>query len=710
MTRVRTFVALVISALLVTAGVASTPAAAVDDQNMALSGQPSASFTAGHNNLFAINDGVHSNSGAPETSYWGTWTPERPASQHLQYSWAEPVSIDKSVISFWTDAAPGTGANVTVPQSWVIEYWDESNTSWKPVANPSGYGTSRAGTNVTTFDRVETTRLRATFQAYPNPAGTSYSALGVSEWEAWGAPAESPVTTVVDVPAVHTRTQPGVVPDLPAQLRVIRLNGAVDQVAVQWDAVDPADLVDGAKVKVAGQLEGITESASATIWVRSAASSQVDRVDDTSVITMKARRPAMPSTVTVTYDDGLMDSAVPVTWPTIPEGEYATEGSFEIEGVVDGTDLKATAYVFVEPSDGTTEQSSFALGLSPGGPDGANGWYRSPVVVGITPHSGEFSTYDAMINLNAWAMVDRTFEVSADGEYVIAVREQGASAEVDPEFVDFRIDRTQPVSKAAFDTAARTVTLSAADGTSGVDRIEYRRAGDWTTYDAPISVGEDAEDIAFRAVDVAGNVEETNTVSAPASGVQLKLSVTGAVLTRTTTAYGQQAEVQVRVNGLGGAPTGKVVVSADGNRLADAELFGGRATVRLPRTVPVGVHELTVAYAGDEVFMASSDSVTLTVVKATPSVRASVRPTTLTKSQRATARWAVSAPGALVTGTVRVTIHRGSTLVRTRSLSVATRSWTLPAFRRTGTYTVRFSYLGSTTIKPGSAKVTVKVK
>ena len=311
MTRVRMLVALLLPALLVAAGVvASTPAVAADDQNLALSGQPSASFTAGHNNLFAINDQAHSNSGAPETSYWGTWTPDRPASQQLQYTWAEPVAVDRSFISFWTDAAPGTGANVTVPQSWVIEYWDDSATSWKPVANPSGYGTSRLGTNVTTFDRVETTRLRATFQAYPNPAGTSYSALGVSEWEVWGAPAESPVTTVVDVPAAHVRTQPGVVPDLPAKLRVVRLNGAHEQVAVQWDSVDPAALVDGAKVKVAGQLDGITEAASATIWVRSAPSSQIDRIDDSSVITMKTRRPSLPGTVTVTYDDGSMDSSV----------------------------------------------------------------------------------------------------------------------------------------------------------------------------------------------------------------------------------------------------------------------------------------------------------------------------------------------------------------------------------------------------------------
>ena len=375
---------------------------------------------------------------------------------------------------------------------------------------------------------------------------------------------------------------------------------------------------------------------------------------------------------------------------------------------MDGTSVKATAYVFVEPSDGTTEQSSFALGLSPGSPDGTNDWYRSPVLVGITPHNGEFSTYDAMINLNPWAMVDRTFELSADGEYLVMVKEQGAG--VEPELVEFRIDRTQPVSKASFDTTQRAVTLTAADGTSGVDHLEYRGEGDWTTYDGPISVGADAEELAFRAVDVAGNVEEANTVSVPASGEQLKLSVTGAMLTRSTTSYGQQAEVQVRVNGLGGAPSGQVVVSADGSRLADAELFGGRATITLPRTVPVGVHELTVAYAGDGVFATSSDDVSLTVVKATPSVRGSVTPSTVTKRQQAMARWSVSAPGAPVTGSVRVTIHRGSTLVQTRTFSAATRWWKLPAFGRSGTYTVKFSYLGSTTIEPGAAKVTVKVK
>lgn len=325
-----------------------------EDRNMALNAVPTASFTASHNNLNAINDEEHSNSGAPETSYWGTWTASgRPASQYLQYDWAKPVQLHRTVVSFWTDAAPGTGQNVTVPQSWTLDHWDEESAAWVPVTGASGFGTSRTGTNETTFDPVTTTGLRATFQAYPDSTGTSYSALGVSEWEAWGGFAEADPDSVIDVPVVHARTTPGVVPALPASLDVVRLGGRVTPVEVAWDTVAEQDLVAGAALEVNGDLTGVAESATATVWVREAPSSTIAVVDDVAVITTVGVRPVLPGVVTATYDDGSRASDVEVTWEALSRADYAAEGFFEVAGAVAGTDLVLTAWVFVQPADGS---------------------------------------------------------------------------------------------------------------------------------------------------------------------------------------------------------------------------------------------------------------------------------------------------------------------------------------------------------------------
>lgn len=145
--------------------------------NIAPFATPTASYTASWNNVNALNDGRGTNSGGSQGLLWGSWTGNEPVNRWIQYTWGAPVTVDSSEVMFWTDAG------VAVPQSWYIEHWEAEAQAWVQVTNPSGYGTARTGTNVTTFDPVTTTRLRATLFTYPNAAGTSRSAVAVSEWE-----------------------------------------------------------------------------------------------------------------------------------------------------------------------------------------------------------------------------------------------------------------------------------------------------------------------------------------------------------------------------------------------------------------------------------------------------------------------------------------------------------------------------------------------
>lgn len=69
-----------------------------------------------------------------------------------------------------------------------------------------------------------------------------------------------------------------------------------------------------------------------------------------------------------------------------------------------------------------------------------------------------------------------------------------------------------------------------------------------------------------------------------------------------------------------GTPTGTVSVAEGTTVLGTAPLSEGTASLTLGADLPVGTHELTVTYPGDDDHTASSTSVTLTVEAATPPV------------------------------------------------------------------------------------------
>ena len=596
-------------------------------RNLARNATPSASFTAGHNNLFAVNDGTHSNSGAPETSYWGTWTAvDRPSSHVLSYDWARPVTVDRSVISFWTDAAPGTGNNVTVPQSWVVQWWDDAAATWKPVANASGFGTSRTGTNVTTFDAVTTTRVRAVFQTYPNAGATSYSAIGVSEWELWGTIAEADPDAVIDVPAVDARTTPGVQPALPETLDVVRLGGRVTPTAVTWSAIPTGDLVAGAEVEVSGDLAGLEESATATVWVREALSTTIDEVEDASVITTVGVRPTLPGTVTATYDDGARDSGADVTWSAISRADYEAEGLFAVTGDVAGTDLPATAWVFVEAADGSAPTPRFELSTTPASPSGANGWFTGPVSVRVEPVDTDPASYESKTGGGEWtAVADQDVPVVGDGVHEVSVREVGTT---DSQVVTVRLDATAPTSTATL--ANGVVTLDGADATSGVDVLEHRLgdSGAWTAYASPLTVAPGTT-VQHRARDAAGNVGGVGSlvvpsvpstpVPTPAPTAQPTPTTQPTPVTRATTrttitaprriVEAGRVRVKIRVRADGLVPSGVVKVYDGTRRVARVRLSDGRASVRV-RLEP-GKHRLVARYVGSAAALPSAGSVRL---------------------------------------------------------------------------------------------------
>lgn len=150
-------------------------------ENVAGLALPAASYTAPWNRVAAVNDGVAFNTGGDHAALWGTWSGSRPPSQWLQYTWGEPVTVDRVALTFWWDNAAGNGEGVAVPAAWELLYRDAAG-AWLPVPEPSGYPVVASEASEVAFAPVTTTALRVVLTAAAAPSGTPFSAVGVSEW------------------------------------------------------------------------------------------------------------------------------------------------------------------------------------------------------------------------------------------------------------------------------------------------------------------------------------------------------------------------------------------------------------------------------------------------------------------------------------------------------------------------------------------------
>ncbi len=309
------------------------------DINVAATATPTASYTAGWNNVNAVNDGKPPLfSGGAQTDLWGTWTGNEPATRWLQYDFPAAVRVDRASIDFWSDSTTG-GSGVSVPTSWQLQYWDGA--AWQDVTGATGFDPAVSGrTNEVSFDPVTTTGLRATFHALPSADGTAYSAVGVSEWRVYAAAADS-------VQGVDVRTQVGVVPTLPPTVLVNYADGAQVPMAVSWGTITPAQVAAVGDFTVPGFVAGTTRTATAHVWVRGPDPVQINTVDPVSVSTTVGVAPVLPASVTVGYNDGSRQSGIAVTWQPIDPARYATAGTFDVTGQVAGTDKPATATVTV---------------------------------------------------------------------------------------------------------------------------------------------------------------------------------------------------------------------------------------------------------------------------------------------------------------------------------------------------------------------------
>ncbi|MEG3615399.1 OmpL47-type beta-barrel domain-containing protein [Isoptericola haloaureus] len=587
-------------------GTAPAVAAAAEDDpaNVALVGTPEASYTAPWHRLDAVHDGEVAPTGTWEQA-WSTWSGERPASHWLEYSWPVPVTVDRSVMSFWTDGTGANGDNVRVPSSWSIQYWDADAEQFVDVPSPSGFGLERTTPNETTFDPVTTTRVRADLDALQGTDVDSYSAVGVTEWELWGTGGVEEPDPVdpngpIDHEPVHVPTDVGVLPELPADLDAVYTDGRVETVEVSWEEVTAEDVAEPGSFAVAGTSPELVAPVEGTVHVRDGEPGDVVAVDYVSVVTLAGTAPVLPGTVVAEYADGTRDSSVPVTWDAVDPADHAEAGTlFFVTGDVTGTDVAAEATVFVvAPDDGEDAVAPTVTVSAEPGP-ATSGWFLSSptVTVTATDDRDPSPAVEVAVDGGDWTPDDGPFVLEDDGEHTVAVRATDAAGNVGEGSRTLRVDTTAPATTATVRDLGTSVevTLAATDAGSGVDRIQWEGPGTfWGTYTEPFTraLTDTEQVLEFAATDVAGNVEERGRVVLPALDAGDRPAVEATVQQRC---LGGRGYVAVRAQHAEEVPVSLTVDTPYGSRTVEDVEPGGSVYRAFPaRTGSVPAGEATV--------------------------------------------------------------------------------------------------------------------
>lgn len=135
----------------------------------------------------------------------------------------------------------------------------------------------------------------------------------------------------------------------------------------------------------------------------------------------------------------------------------------------------------------------------------------------------------------------------------------------------------------------------------------------------------------------------------------------------------------------------------------------GTAAVVVPaKSLAVGSHTLTIAYAGDAANKPSTGTVTVTVDKATPTAALAVSPSVIVE-KKTDVRLSVdlTAPQQTVTGWVYVHWDGNDTVVRLQNGSAVV---DLGTFKKAGSYTATVVYSGSDLAKAVSKSITFQVQ
>ncbi|MFJ3309018.1 Ig-like domain repeat protein [Streptomyces sp. NPDC086549] len=328
------------------------------------------------------------------------------------------------------------------------------------------------------------------------------------------------------------------------------------------------------------------------------------------------------------------------------------------------------------------------------------------VFVTTGSHSAALASDDAEKVISAFGFVNESYNGS------VSVAKHAKLGGLEESGVDASVPAA-PVAKATTGDASLKLSWTAPAAT-GLPLTDYRLT--LTGSDGAVVAVKDVPATAtsytftglangsYTATVAGANLNGTGAAATWSGSVKYASATTA---TAATTAYGKTPKVVVTVTGSHGvAPTGKVTVKEGSTVLGTGTLdASGKVTLGLSNHLKVATHSLSVSYAGNSNLNASSQTVSLKITKATPSI-SSTAPSTVSHTAHAKVTVKVTATGTTPTGTVR--IYEGTKVLATGTLSGGKVTITLPKLSR-GKHTLHANYAGSSTVSSKSgANFTIK--
>ncbi|WP_394172356.1 OmpL47-type beta-barrel domain-containing protein [Guptibacillus hwajinpoensis] len=148
------------------------------------------------------------------------------------------------------------------------------------------------------------------------------------------------------------------------------------------------------------------------------------------------------------------------------------------------------------------------------------GWFNKNIPLEFSVN--EDATIQYRKNGGDWIQYT-TPESLGDGVWTVEYFSKDEAGNVeDRKTVQLKIDTTKPLSNFSVEgtkgkndwyVSDPTLTLSPEDRGSGIDTTEFRlNKGEWMSYEIPVTLQEGMHYVEFRSTDVAGNVEDTQTI------------------------------------------------------------------------------------------------------------------------------------------------------------------------------------------------------
>lgn len=187
-----------------------------------------------------------------------------------------------------------------------------------------------------------------------------------------------------------------------------------------------------------------------------------------------------------------------------------------------------------------------------------SGWFTGPVSLTFPSSSNGVTVQTRVQGTDTWSST-QPVRVSAEGTTVIEYRavRNGSVAAGSRGTTTVKIDTVGPVASATTSPASGTVaaggtataTFTATDATSGVDHIEYSTDGGatWVRGSNVSFTDAGTHDVTYRAVDAAGNVGATKSVSLTVQAPVVAQKATPSITSADTTPLGDWYQKDVYV-------------------------------------------------------------------------------------------------------------------------------------------------------------------